>query len=152
MGLAAPDYVEHLLSMHLWLASKRQPCYKYWHQTSHIQTMIVGPSSPQKPELGKIVTNLMQDAAHWTCPYYLSLRLRKTDIISSVWSFLYKWSRGCFVSVLVPQIQQIMAWSLRWSHCRSLVFGPHVSLPWHGRANAGLVYLAAYLRWVVSGG
>ena len=33
MGLAAPDYVEYQLSMHLcqWL-----PGHKYWHQSSHI--------------------------------------------------------------------------------------------------------------------
>ena len=58
---------------------------------------------PKKPEIGKIVTNLMQDAAHWTCPYYLSLRLQKTDIISSVWSFCISEAEGASSRSLCPK-------------------------------------------------
>ena len=39
MGLAAPGYVEHQLSMHPCLAGQCQRGHTYQHQSSHIQTM-----------------------------------------------------------------------------------------------------------------
>ena len=39
MGLAAPGYVEHRLSMHLCLVRQRWLGHTYYHQSSHIQTL-----------------------------------------------------------------------------------------------------------------
>ena len=64
----------------------------------------------------------------WT--YYLSRQKRRTDVVSSMPSFCSNEATGVPSLSLMPQIQRIMAWSLRWSRWRSRLFGPHVSLPW----------------------
>ena len=132
MGLAAPGYVEHRLSMHPCLVSQRQPGHIHRHQSSHIQTM----SSDAfrcflVPGIGKFEIDLIHDVARCTWPYHLSRRQRRTNV-----------NPQCQVSVIVklrvfrlelslmPLIQQIMARSLQQSRCGSGLFGLHVSLPW----------------------
>ena len=65
MGLAAPGYVEHHLSMHLCQVSQCQLGHiYYWHQSSHIQSMSSG-GLPffLEPGIWKFVIDLIQDMA-----------------------------------------------------------------------------------------
>ena len=79
---------------------------------------------------GKFVLNLIQDLARCTWPYHLICQQQRTDVMSSMPSFSCSEAEGVSSLSLMPQIQWLMAWSLR-QNCRiSSSFGPHISLPW----------------------
>ena len=74
------------------------------------------------PGIGKFMIELIQDVAQYTCPYNLSPRLWKTDITSSMLSFCSSKTKGVSSLSFVPQIQWIIAWSLRHSCFSSCLF------------------------------
>ena len=96
---------------------------------THSDQVFLGLPFPVQPVSIKFVTDLIWDLAHCTCPHHLSRPLRRTAIIPIMPSFLSSEDDGVSSWTLVPQIQQIMAQSLRQSRFRSKVFGLHVLLP-----------------------
>ena len=102
MGLAATGYVEHGVSMHLCTVGQCQ-----------LQTF--RPCFP-KP-------SLLFSGGKWKfCDRFdtgLSRRKRRTDVISSVPSFCSCEPEGISFLSLTPQIQRIMAQSLRRCRCSS---------------------------------
>ena len=61
---------------------------------------------------------LIQDVAHCTWPYHLSCRQLRTDVISLMPSFCSSESECVLILSLMPQIQRIMAQSLRRAAAR----------------------------------
>ena len=86
------------------------------------------PSFTLGPGSGRSVTNLIQDVARGTCPYHLSCPLWRTAVISLMPSFWSSDTEDVSTRSLVPQIQRILARSLRQSRFRPKMFGPKVSL------------------------
>ena len=75
-------------------------------------------------------TELIQPVARSTWPNHCRRLLRRTastSLMSSLWSSS---SDDTSSRSLMPQIQRIIARSLRRSRCRSGALGPHVSQPW----------------------
>ena len=105
------------------------------------------------PGIRNFVIDLIQDVTHCTRPgpYHLSRRLLWTDVISSLPSLYSDEAEGASSLSLVPQIKQIIAWSLQWSHYTSGL-SPCFATVEHSWANAGLIHLVAYPKWEVFGG
>ena len=96
---------------------------------THLDHVLRCPPFLPVPGSVKFVIDLIQDVARCTWPYHLSRRLWRTDAISWMPSFCSNETEGVSSQFLTPQIQRIMARSLRRSRCSSVFFGPHVSLP-----------------------
>ena len=113
MGLAAPGYVEHRLSMHLCLVGQRQLGHTHWHQSPHIQTMFSETFTFfLVPGMGKFVIDLIQ---MW--PVVHGHTIWVVDSKRSMW---YPW---CQVSVVVKlRVFHLCLWCHRsngsWhGHC-----------------------------------
>ena len=117
IGLAAPGYVEHWISMHLCLVGQRQPCHTYWHQSSHIQTMS-SRASMFSSAGNRIVHHRFVNFAHCKWPYPLNCWQQRANVIFSMPSFCSNQSEGASSLSLMPQIHRIMRpWLLPWSPC-----------------------------------
>ena len=79
---------------------------------------------------GKFVIDLIQDVARCTWSYHhLGRRKGRTDVVSSMSTFRSREADGVSSLSLMPEIQRIMARSLRRIRRISDSFGPLVSLP-----------------------
>ena len=120
-------WIRGQLSKHLCVVGQHQPGHIYWLQSSHIQTTsFSGPSWHFTAGNQKVY----HDVAGNTWLYHLSSGQRRAEVIPSMPSFYNSEYEDVSSLFLVPQIQRILAWSLRQSHCNSGLFGPHVSLQW----------------------
>ena len=109
MGLAATGYVEHGLSIHLCTVGQCQ----LGHTDISLPTF--RPCFPKH--------SLLSSAGKWkVCDRFdtgLSRRKRRTNVISSMPSFFSHEPEGVSSLSLMPQIQRIMAQSLRRCRCSS---------------------------------
>ena len=127
-AVAALSYVGHQRSMYLSCQSTPdRPLSDIILHTCKFR----GLSLPSLPSRTKSVTDLIQDVARCTCLYHLSEgQLWRPAVVSSMPSFLSSEAEGVSSRSLVPQIQQIIKWSVQWNRCRSEVFSAHVSQLW----------------------
>ena len=86
---------------------------------THSDHVFRGIPSFLVPGIGKFVIKWIQDMARCTWPYHLSRRHRRADVISLMTSFCSSEAGGISPLFLMPQIQRIMARSLRRSRCSS---------------------------------
>ena len=66
------------------LAARPQILTSVFTLSDHV---FLGLPHPLVLGIGRFVTDLIQDVARCTCPYHLSLRLRRTAVISSMLKF-----------------------------------------------------------------
>ena len=150
--LEAPGYGEHWLSIYICLVGQREPGHNNWHQSSAFRPRLSRLSLLSGVRNRKVLIDLIQDVACCTWLYNLSFRLWRTAVIPAMPSFCSSEAKGVSSWPLVPQVQWIMGWSLRWSRC---VQG-YLVLTFRYRgtylSKRKPVYLVMYFRWKVSGG
>ena len=108
--------------------------------TQSLQAMGGLPRPLLSFEMTSCVTEWIPPVARATCPCHLSLRDLRTEVISSSPSLERSSPEGILSISLTPQIQRIMALSVRCRRRVSATLGAQVSLPWSMAERTQVLY------------